>query len=89
MQQLQAPAPLLSGGAPVAGGPMKKAENCVACGSDLGLRRFAVSVDGEELRLAPTLCAVHGDLYLLELGKVLGGIVAGSRHELELFKEFS
>lgn len=47
---------------------------CVICASRSGVRRFAVTVDGEELDLAPTLCVEHGESYLMGVGAVLGGI---------------
>lgn len=47
------------------------------CGSTEGVRRFAVTVSGEELRLQPALCAEHGDMYLLLVGRVMGAIMGG------------
>lgn len=47
---------------------------CMICRSREGVRRFAVTVDGEELRMFALLCAAHGDQYLLNLGRVLGGL---------------
>lgn len=45
---------------------------CAICRSAEGVRRFAVTVDGEELRAVADLCAEHGDQHLLNLGRVMG-----------------
>jgi hypothetical protein len=45
------------------------------CGSEEGVHRFAVTVDGDPLRLQPDLCGDHGDSYLLRVGKVMGELV--------------
>lgn len=52
---------------------------CDICGSREGVRRFAVTVDGEALRLARVLCGAHGDAYLLKVGGVLGELVRADR----------
>jgi hypothetical protein len=45
---------------------------CAICRSAEGVRRFAVTVDGEELRAVAELCAEHGGQYLLNVGGVMG-----------------
>jgi hypothetical protein len=51
--------------------------SCVVCkGTDGGVRHFAITVDGVELRVAPDLCQDHGDAFLLRVGKVLGEMLA-------------
>jgi len=49
---------------------------CSICGSSEGVRRFAVTVDEEELRAVALLCAEHGDAHLLNVGRVLGSLFA-------------
>jgi hypothetical protein len=49
---------------------------CMVCRSREGVRRFAVTVDGEELRMFALLCAAHGDQHLLNVGRVLGELFA-------------
>jgi hypothetical protein len=44
---------------------------CFVCGSAENIRHFATTVDGEALRMAPFLCGLHGDRYLLSIGIVL------------------
>lgn len=49
---------------------------CSVCGSREGVRRFAVTVDGQELLLTALLCSQHGDAYLLNAGRALGELLA-------------
>jgi hypothetical protein len=51
-------------------------KRCSICGSSEGVRRFAVTVDGNELRAVAALCAEHGDAHLLNVGRVLGSLFA-------------
>jgi len=50
--------------------------SCAICRSAEGVRRFAITVDGDELRLVALLCSEHGDAYLLNTGRVLGELFA-------------
>jgi hypothetical protein len=45
---------------------------CLICGSEDRVRRFAVTVDGEPLRLRSDLCGDHGDGYLFRVGQLMG-----------------
>jgi hypothetical protein len=47
-------------------------ERCELCQSTDGVHRYAVTIDGEPLRLAPLLCAEHGGRYVVRMGMVLG-----------------
>lgn len=46
--------------------------NCIVCGSQDGVRHYAIQVDGVSLDVQPDLCNVHGDSYLLAVGAGLG-----------------
>jgi hypothetical protein len=48
---------------------------CHVCGAE-PVRRFAVTVDGEELRAKALLCSEHGDAFLLRVGHALGALAA-------------
>lgn len=45
--------------------------HCAVCGSTDGVRRYAVTVEGEALHLAPDLCTDHGTRLLLRFGSVI------------------
>ncbi len=45
---------------------------CAVCGESGALSEYAVTVDGEPLRLQAVLCESHGALYLLKAGYAMG-----------------
>lgn len=48
---------------------------CLLCGSETAVRRFAITVDGEPLRLQPDFCQEHGDGYLMTVGLAIGEFI--------------
>lgn len=50
------------------------ANKCQVCKATTDLRRFAVTIDGDELRAVAWLCPEHGDRYLHRVGLVLGSL---------------
>lgn len=68
---------------------------CLLCGSETAVRRFAVTVDGEPLRLQPDFCQSHGDGYLMTVGRAIGEFIRENGEtgrsipiELELYTRF-
>lgn len=51
-------------------------EKCDVCGATEHLRRFALTIDGEPLRMQPLLCIDHGDKLTLRVGAVIGSLCA-------------
>lgn len=51
--------------------------SCAFC-SETQVKHYQICVDGEPLRLSFHLCAAHGAVFLLNVGKTIG----------ELFKEY-
>lgn len=49
---------------------------CDVCRSEKYVHRFAIAVDGVELASVVSLCATHGEVYLLGIGMALGMILA-------------
>lgn len=45
---------------------------CAICGSTDGIKKYAVTVDGEPLELAPWLCKDHGEAFIFGHGILLG-----------------
>jgi hypothetical protein len=45
---------------------------CQICNSTNSVKQYAVTIDGEPLRLAPWLCQEHGEAFVLRHGILLG-----------------
>jgi hypothetical protein len=50
---------------------------CVVCGSQEGVRVFAITVDRIALDMQPVFCSGHGNEYLLRAGQLLGKMMTG------------
>lgn len=54
---------------------MSDAAKCEVCGSTDAVQRYAITIDGEPLRLAPQLCQEHGERFIYRHGIVLGTLL--------------
>lgn len=50
------------------------ANQCAFCNSINGVKQYAVTIDGEELRMAPWLCQDHGERFVIRHGMLLGSL---------------
>ena len=47
---------------------------CEVCGSNSGVKRYAVTIDGKALNLSPLLCTEHGERFIIRAGFMLGSL---------------
>lgn len=57
---------------------------CSICGSADGVRHYAITIEGEALRVQPDLCQLHGDIFLIRSGTLLGDMLREHRESQEL-----
>jgi hypothetical protein len=56
---------------------------CLLCKHTIGLREFAITVDGQPLRVVLTLCQDHGDEFLLRCGRAIGALLRDNATEVD------